>query len=287
MSSPLNSTWEGGCYEVDEYTPQQIGEMRAREAEEEEQKKQMKEAWERDLAARLQEDPNYVPLVAPVFSEPDKLAVYNNRRWLLEKIIPVKFLNGSEIMHQKVMQHASLWNEYSGVKFIFVSKEEEAYVKIGFGGDRTSWSLIGTNCKATGQNEESMHFGLLTEESSDMDYSRTVLHEFGHALGFVHEHQQPNAVGIKWNEKQVYLDCAAEMNWSEERVKEQILTPMSKNFVTGTNFDNLSIMLYPIRKSWILEATEDIPCQTTLSPLDILAVQKWYPPQPYAKRIFH
>ena len=32
---------------------------------------------------------------------------------------------------------------------------------------------------------------------------RTVLHETGHALGFGHEHQNPN-VSIQWNRQQVY-----------------------------------------------------------------------------------
>jgi len=34
----------------------------------------------------------------------------------------------------------------------------------------------------------------------------TVLHEFGHALGLIHEHQNPASGGFKWN-REVNSTC--------------------------------------------------------------------------------
>ena len=38
-----------------------------------------------------------------------------------------------------------------------------------------------------------MHFGSFTSATSETEYRRMILHEFGHALGFIHENQSPNA----------------------------------------------------------------------------------------------
>ena len=47
-----------------------------------------------------------------------------------------------------------------------------------------------------------MNYGWLTPDSDDDELRRVVLHEFGHALGLIHEHQNPEG-GIEWNEPAV------------------------------------------------------------------------------------
>ena len=48
-----------------------------------------------------------------------------------------------------------------------------------------------------------MNYGWFDSETTDDEYRRVVLHEFGHALGLAHEHQSPG-VAIPWNEQKVY-----------------------------------------------------------------------------------
>lgn len=44
-----------------------------------------------------------------------------------------------------------------------------------------------------------------------------VVDEFGHALGILHEHQNPN-VNINWDEEAVYADMARSPNfWDRNR----------------------------------------------------------------------
>lgn len=52
-------------------------------------------------------------------------------------------------------------------------------------------------------NEETMHFGSFNSTTPETEYRRMILHEFGHALGFIHEHQSPNA-NIVWDTAKVY-----------------------------------------------------------------------------------
>jgi hypothetical protein len=57
-----------------------------------------------------------------------------------------------------------------------------------------------------------MNYGWLLANTPDQEYSRVVLHEFGHALGAIHEHQHP-AAGIPWDKPKVY-EYYARQHWS-------------------------------------------------------------------------
>ncbi len=69
-----------------------------------------------------------------------------------------------------------------------------------------------------------------------------VLRQFGHLLGLINEHQNPNA-GIPWDREKVYRYYRATNGWSRETVDRQLLTPASGKY---RQFDRDSIMMYPI-----------------------------------------
>jgi len=77
-----------------------------------------------------------------------------------------------------------------------------------------------------------------------------VLHEFGHAMGLIHEHQNPVA-GIHWNREAVIRELSGPPNkWSVQEIEFNVLTPASPSDVTATAMDKDSIMMYPIPKTW-------------------------------------
>ena len=96
------------------------------------------------------------------------------------------------------------------------------------------WSYVGTDCKNY-KNESTMNFSWFDVQ--------TVMHEFGHALGMIHEHQNPKNNTIDWNERAVYKWASETQGWDETTTKINIIdTPTEQ--INGSEYDPLSIMLY-------------------------------------------
>jgi hypothetical protein len=95
-------------------------------------------------------------------------------------------------------------------------------------------------------DEPTMNFGWFTPATPNDELQRVVLHEFGHALGMIHEHQSPSA-DIPWDREAVYEYYAGPPNyWSREQVDHNIFARYSHDQTNASLFDPASIMLYPI-----------------------------------------
>jgi hypothetical protein len=74
-----------------------------------------------------------------------------------------------------------------------------------------------------------------------------ILHEFGHALGLLHEHQSVFENKIEWDEEKVYKWAQKNYGWDKETVNEEILVKYTKNLIDLPNssvYDADSVMLY-------------------------------------------
>jgi hypothetical protein len=183
-----------------------------------------------------------------------KAALLNAAAWNAGDIIKISFLEGDADLRKRVRAMAEKWlgPDMANLHFQWVDSGN-ADIRIAFQSGNGSWSYLGVFCRQITESDPTMNYGWLTPDSPDDELQRVVLHEFGHALGLIHEHQNPEG-GIKWNEPAVIADLSGPPNnWDEKTIRGNVLDHYSPEQVTATEVDADSIMMYPIPKSWTLD----------------------------------
>lgn len=187
---------------------------------------------------------NIVRPTSPVSGARTRAAFEWAKLWPLGQPLRVSFLGGTEEQRNIVKRFAPQWSEHGNIKLVF-GNDSNAEIRISFVSTDGAWSYIGTDCKSIPVGQPTMNLGWQDEG--------VVLHEFGHAIGLIHEHQNPQG-GIKWNKPAVYRDLAGPPNfWDEATVDRNLFDTYDRDQVNATTVDKDSIMLYQIPASWTLE----------------------------------
>jgi hypothetical protein len=208
---------------------------------------------------------------------PNFMALLTGRKWQVGRTLRVRFLEGSPVMQDKVQVYAKTWLPFTNLKLVF-GNDPQAEIRIGFEQDG-SWSYIGTDALSIPANEKTMNFGWLTDTTEDGEYSRVVTHEFGHALGCIHEHQSP-AANIPWDKDAVYkYYMGPPNNWTKEGVDSNLFQRYSQNITQFSAFDRDSIMLYAVPNEFTIGDFE-VGWNTQLSALDKEFIAVAYPAAP-------
>lgn len=184
--------------------------------------------------------------------------------WKNSSTIIVKFQNGTNEQKNEVIFHALEWTRYANLQFVFVDSngkklsinydqrsfrlpigKENTYqnyfdrsdIRISFT-ENTNNSIVGTGSIIQKPNEATMNLGTNIKLKSVRRGS--ILHEFGHALGLMHEHQNAKR-RFKFNQKNVYAYCESR-KIDEISCKSNMLETYSNG--TSTFYDPESVMNY-------------------------------------------
>jgi len=208
--------------------------------------------------------------------------------------LTVSFKGGDADLHKKIAEVATIWSQYGNIDFDFGldpqtgghrlwTPGDTSHIRIGFD-QQGYWSLVGTDSSDT----QIVAPGEITLNLSGFDlglppdWKSVVLHEFGHALGFHHEHQSPGyACDFDWPKVYDYLGGPPNY-WPKWKVDHN-LRQLKQGNLTFSAHDKNSIMHYSF-PAWMFLSGEDSQCYTTenheLSPEDKAMMAEAYPMEP-------
>lgn len=223
----------------------------------------------RDLAFEraVQENPNN-------FMPRNRAVLEHGKKWQPGRTLRVRYMDGDPLVQDRISKIFPEWTEHANIKFE-ISDDWDAEVRISTK-QPGSWSYIGTDALMVPRNNPTMNYGWFTPDTKESEFRRVVLHEFGHVLGLVHEHQNPNT-SIPWDKPAVYEFYAGPPNnWTRAQTDRNLFWHYDHRSTNATRFDKDSIMLYPVEQRFTTGDFE-VGWNRELSPLDKEFIGREYP----------
>jgi serralysin len=204
------------------------------------------------------------------------MAVVATKLWKPGRQLRVRFMdNPSQTVRQKIEKYAHEWEKYISVRFVF-GNSSSAEIRITTTAGLGSWSYLGTDNLLIPGNKATMNYGWFTSSTPDDEFKRTTLHEFGHALGCIHEHMNPLG-NIPWNREAVYRYYMTTQGWTKEDVDAQVLAKYNAASLNIGVYDPKSIMHYPVPKELTIGQNFSVGWNKKLSTQDKKFIRQMYP----------
>ncbi|MFI5219592.1 MAG: M12 family metallopeptidase [Bacteroidia bacterium] len=190
--------------------------------------------------------------------------------WRNKKKLKVFFWENNVEAARKVLNIANEWYSYTGIRLektdtMLYSDIRVSFVELGYS------SSVGS--------EAINHFGETTMALHGLDtmtdkaeMKRIVLHEFGHALGLMHEHQRPG-LSIPWDTPAVYKFYYDHFKWARDCVDQFVFKPFYG--YACNDFDPKSIMIYAVPDT-LTKGNFEIRWPDDLSSNDKICAKKVY-----------
>ena len=194
--------------------------------------------------------------------------------WPQKSALRIRFTNGEASLRQRVMACAAQWFAETNLRLEVLPRnsKEKGDIRIAFATKGPSWSYVGIDARSVTEKEPTMQLAVGTN-TPDAEFNRTVLKQFGHALGLLQEHQNPNG-DIEWNVDGVIEDLK---DWSRRDIDNNLLKAAAPTNPPYRSFDPESVMLQEIPGRW-LRSNRPLGGGTELSASDKAFIARLYPP---------
>lgn len=226
-----------------------------------------------------QPDPTFLSTVlsAKAYSdviEPQAIAVLTSKYWGSKGVkLGVSFMeNTVPELRDKIISHMNAWSEQANVQFAYSQSNGEVRISRGQGG---YWSYLGTDVLHIPKGQQTMNLEGFVLNTPLSEYKRVVRHETGHTLGFPHEHMRKDLVALLDVAKTIAYFQRTQ-GWSQQEVRDQVLSPLDEGALMATPVDDTSIMCYQLPGS-ITKSGKPIPGGLDINPTDFAFAAKLYP----------
>lgn len=218
---------------------------------------------------------------AALILQQSHIVASKTKLWKNGSTLKVLFLDGTEQEKELVRSTAPEWSTYGHIYFEFYElgeiKTKDAELRITFNAAGSN-SFIGTDNKRINADKHTM--SLSAFNGRDYYDRGTILHEFGHAIGFHHEHQHPNRP-IVYNEAKLYEYCEVNIKFDKAKCDKAIKNQVAANLVSTVDFDKFSIMGYDLNNKnidiYAPGSEKTVPLNNFLSLMDKKNVSNIYP----------
>jgi len=228
-------------------------------------------------------------LITP--SHQERMAATN--RWE-QATLRVAFVDGGDarynVLRRKIEAFAKEWEAFANIRFAFQRVAEKDVdgaitdrdLDVAIRLEPTQSFRVGAYQSFYGpQSHKQTHADppapsmwlVFPLDAKDQEIRRVTLHEFGHALGMIHEQQRPD-LDIRWNRAAV-LKYYRFTGWSKDTIEAQVMRPFQGRVIAATPFDPTSIMIYPIPHG--LVSNYEAGWTRELSPMDKVFIGTVYP----------
>ncbi|TAL04100.1 MAG: peptidase M12 [Rhodospirillaceae bacterium] len=176
------------------------------------------------------------------------IAILTTKYWHTNGVkLTVGFLdNPQQDLRDRIILHMNAWSKTAKVQFTESNVDPQVRIARAGGQEGGYWSYLGTDVLSIDKNSPTMNLEGFTMNTPDSEFYRVVRHETGHTLGCPHEHMRAQLVA-KIDPAKAIKYFEATQGWSEEEIRQQVLTPIEESSLRGTAYaDQSSIMCYQI-----------------------------------------
>lgn len=275
-----------------------------------------------DRAARMKQRREAELKAHPPGGMQPNFMINSSKRWSPGTTVTLAFRGGSTELHRQIARIASTWTSYGNIgidtgydiatgryrTWSLTDTTRAAQIRVGFdaGG---YWSCVGADSVSDAcarPAETSLNLNGFDEFLPER-WDSVVLHEFGHAFGFEHEHQNPQGGcddEFRWEDDPGYVDLQIEgefvenngkrpglykwlsgapNRWERPQVDFNLRSLPNSSAYLRSEFDRQSIMKYEF-PAWMFRNGEQSRCfsvrNVDLSVKDVEGMGRAYPRRP-------